>query len=264
LNVTNSPANQAAAARGEGLKAQAAQSAKNMGILDSVAFDPTYQNPDGSTGANVVMSKEDAAAKGLSFYKADPNKINTVVAGMNDVQNKLNQLAAITTNPTRMGQVSPGLAAALLAHGKGLQLDFHGVGLDTSRVNEISYANDLKLANQPTKDYVTAMVAAHEAITQLPRLQTFGQSNRMTEKQMEAAVNLLPQPGDGSMAAQKMTSLQGIIDPLRKQIPHMPGAESIPSWLEQRKQQQRQAPSGGSNLGQVVTGNATDFINGLR
>jgi hypothetical protein len=111
------------------------------------------------------------------------------------------------------------------------------------------------------------MVGAHEAITQLPRLQTFGQSNRMTEKQMEAAVNLLPQPGDGTMASQKMTSLQGMIDPLRKQIPRMPGASVTPSWLETRQQQQRQQTqtrNGGSNLGRVVSGNATDIINGLR
>ena len=153
-----------------------------------------------------------------------------------------------------MGQVQAGLAAAMLTHGKGINLDIHGAGIDTSRINEGWYAEDVAKANQATKDYVTAMVAAHEAITQLPRLQTFGQSNRMTEKQMEAAVNLLPHPGDGAMAAQKMQSLQGMIDPLRKQIPHMPGAESIPSWTEKRQQQQRQAPSGGSNLGQVVSG----------
>jgi len=84
----------------------------------------------------------------------------------------------------------------------------------------------------------------------------------MTEKQMDAAVNLLPQPGDREFAAQKMTSLQGMIDPLRKQIPHLPGAESTPSWLEKRQQQQRQNPSG-SNLGRTVMGNATDFINRL-
>ena len=253
LNVTNTPSNQAATARGAGLKASAEQTAKNMGILDSVAFDPNYQNPDGSKGANVVMSKEDASAKGLTFYKADPNKINTVVAGMNDVQNKLNQLAAVTTDPTRMGNVQPGLAAAMLAHGHGITLETHEIGVDTSRINEKLYADDVKSANQATRDYVTAMVAAHEAITQLPRLQTFGQSNRMTEKQMEAAQNLLPQPGDGSMASQKMTSLQGMIDPLRKQIPHMPGAETLPSWVEQR--QQRMSQVGGSRLGQVVAGN---------
>ena len=58
-----------------------------------------------------------------------------------------------------------------------------------------------------------------------------------------------------TMAGQKMTSLQGMIDSLRKQIPHMPGAESTPSWLEQRKQRASQSV-GGSNLGRAVTGNA--------
>jgi hypothetical protein len=86
----------------------------------------------------------------------------------------------------------------------------------------------------------------------------------MTEKQMEAAQNLLPQPGDREFASQKMTSLQGMLDPLRKQIPHMPGAETIPSWLEQRQQRQRQNPSGGSNLGRAVMENPTDFINRLQ
>jgi hypothetical protein len=56
------------------------------------------------------------------------------------------------------------------------------------------YNAAIKDANQATRDYVTAFVGAHEAITQLPRLQTFGKSNRMTQQQMEAAQNLLPQP----------------------------------------------------------------------
>jgi hypothetical protein len=127
------------------------------------------------------------------------------------------------------------------------------------------YGHDVAKANQATKDFVTAFIGAHEAITQLPRLQTFGQSSRMTQTQLEAALNLLPQPGDiRGMASQKMTSLQGMIDPLRKQIPHMPGAETIPSWLEQRQQRQRQTQTGGSKLSQVVTGDATDIINGLQ
>jgi hypothetical protein len=138
---------------------------------------------------------------------------------------------------------------------------------DTSRANEVLYGHDVAKANQATKEFVTAFIGAHEAITQLPRLQTFGQSSRMTQTQLEAALNLLPQPGDiRGMASQKMTSLQGMIDPLRKQIPHMPGAETLPSWLETRQQQQRQTQPtrGGSNLGRVVSGNATDFINRLQ
>src|SRR5579864_381585 len=88
--------------------------------LDSVAYDPTYKNADGTFGANVVMSKEDAKAKGLQHYKADPSTINTVVAGMNDVQNKLNQVADVANNRQTMAQVDPGQAAAMLAHGKGI------------------------------------------------------------------------------------------------------------------------------------------------
>lgn len=34
--------------------------------LNAVAFDPNYQNGDGTKGANVVMSKADAQAKGLT------------------------------------------------------------------------------------------------------------------------------------------------------------------------------------------------------
>jgi hypothetical protein len=203
--------------------------------LNAVAFDPNYKNPDGSTGANVVMSKADAAAQGLPHYKADPQKLNALVGGFNDVQNKLNMLASVVNDPKRMGAVQPGVAAAMLEHGKGLQVGAFGTHLDTSRVNESLYAEDVKSANQATRDYVTAAIGAHEAITQLPRLQTFGQSSRMTQQQMEAAVNLLPQPGDGPMAHSKMVALQQMLDPLRKQVPRMPGAEQIPSWLEQTK-----------------------------
>ena len=175
------------------------------------------------------------------------------------------RVADVANDRQKMAQVDPGLAAAMLAHGKGITLSVGGhgnggsagIGIDTSRINEDAYGHDVKVANQATRDFVSAYIGAHEAITQLPRLQTFGKSNRMTEKQMEAAQNLLPQPGDREFASQKMTSLQGMIDPLRKQIPHMPGAEQTPSWLEQRQQRQRQqAPSAslGSNLGQWVSG----------
>jgi hypothetical protein len=226
--------------------------------LNAVAFDPNYQNPDGSKGGNVVMSKADAAAKGLPHYKADASGVNSLVAGFNDVQNKLNMLADVANDPKRMGAVQPGVAAAMLAHGKGIEIGAFGTKADMSRVNEALYADDVKSANQPTKDYVTAMVGAHEAVTQLPRLQTFGKSSRMTQQQMEAAVNLLPHPGDGSMAGQKMVALQQMLDPLRKQIPHMPGAESIPSWMEKQKQQAAPQPSGfngTSNLVKYLQGN---------
>jgi hypothetical protein len=214
--------------------------------LNTVAYDPNYQNPDGSKGGNVVMNKEDAASKGLTHYKADASGINSLVAGFNDVQNKINGLASIANDPSRMSQVDPGLAARMLAHGKGVTFGASGLGssisIDTSRINEEAYAHEVQIANQATKDYVTAFGGAHEAITQLPRLQTFGKSSRMTQQQMEAAQNLLPQPGDGTMAGQKMVALQQMLDPLRKQIPNMPGAVQIPSWMQGGQKQAPQAP----------------------
>ena len=275
LDAENSPQSIAGAAKKAGaianaelpsklaLQKAAAENKNDSTELNAVAFDPAYKNADGTLGANVVMSKADASAKGLQHYKTDPAKLNAVVAGFNDVQNKINQLATVANDPNKMSQVQAPIAAALLKHGKGIEIGAFGTKLDTSAINEDLYNANLRLANQATRDYVTAMGAAHEAITQLPRLQTFGQSSRMTQQQMEAAQAMLPHPGDDAgMARQKMQALQTTIDPLRKQVPHMPGAEQIPSWMEQR--QQRQAPSGGSNLSRAVGGNVNDYINSLQ
>ena len=87
-----------------------------------------------------------------------------------------------------------------------------------TRVSDAQESLRLQFAEHVCKHLDSRQNAVREAITQLPRLQTFGQSNRMTEKQMEAVINLLPQPGDREFAAQKMTSLQGMIDPLRSKF----------------------------------------------
>jgi hypothetical protein len=226
-------------------QAKAALAATGVNV---VAFDPDYANADGSNGANVVLDKATAQQRGLFSYKADPSTINSLAGGMNDVQNKLNSLADVVNDTQRMRQVDPTLAAAMLnpTTGVTLALGAHGGGVGgggsvaTDRINAWLNNANVKEANQATKDYVAAFIGAHEAITQLPRLQTFGKSSRMTETQLHAALNLLPQPGDtAGFAQQKMQNLQTMIDPLRKQIPHMQGAELIPSWLEQ----QQKAPS---------------------
>jgi hypothetical protein len=242
LDVENSPSNQASQVQLAANKAAAEEAAKGNDKL-VVAYDSGYGNSDGTKGANVVMTKGEAQTKGLQHYGADGAKINATVAGFNDVQNKINTLADVASNPDKMAQVQGGLAATLLKGGFGIEIGAFGTKVDVSKINTQLYQTQLAQANQATRDYVTAMGAAHEAITQLPRLQTFGQSSRMTQQQMEAAQKMLPAPGDdGPMALQKMTALQTTIDPLRKQLPHMQGAESMPSWLEKRGQQQ-QTPS---------------------
>ena len=230
-----------------------------------VAFDPDYQNTDGSKGANVVLDKATATQRGLFNYKADPTTINSTVGGMNDVQNKLNSLAAVVNDTKRMQQVDPKLAAAMLNPTTGVNLSFGGhgggasagIGLATDRINAWLNNANVKDANQATRDYVANFLGAHEAITQLPRLQTFGKSSRMTETQLHAALNLLPQPGDdAAFAQQKMENLQTMIDPLRKQMPHMHGAELIPSWLEQK-----QKPPAATHVFDPTT-NLLNFIGG--
>ena len=50
---------------------------------------------------------------------------------------------------------------------------------------------------------------------------------------MQAAQRMLPQPGDDAgMAQQKMVALQTTLDPLRRQLPHMQGADLLPTWQE--------------------------------
>jgi hypothetical protein len=214
--------------------------------LNAVAYDPNYQNPDGSKGGNVVMSKADAAAKGLTHYKADPVKVNSLVAGVNDVQQKFNKMNDAVG---QMGQVDSNVVANLTgdfkAHAFGSELNMNGI-------NAWLHKNGLEGANAATRDFVTAYVGAQEAISQLPRLQTMGQSSRVTETQMEQARKMLPQVGDDAdMASRRMTGLQDIIDPIRRQVPHMPGAELMSSFREkgytpssrQAAPQQQAAPS---------------------
>jgi hypothetical protein len=230
-----------------------------------VAFDPAIQNSDGTMGGNVVIPQGQAQQRGLTnFYKADPATINSTVGGFNDVQTKINMLADVANDPSRMGKVQPELAAAMLSHGKGITVGAFGTSIDPSRINEGLYADDVRSANQATRDYVAAMGAAHEAMTQLPRLQTFGKSSRMTQQQMEAAQNLLPQPGDAAnpaYAQQKMDALQTTLDPLRKQLPRMLGADLVPSWKELHKNQQTSVLQSTGTQNQSSFGNMGMGIN---
>ena len=195
-----------------------------------VAFDPDAPGLNGSRGANVVMPKAQADAKGLYSYKANPEKLNGIVAGVNDVQTKINALADASAD---MSQVDPSVASTL--SGNGIGLEWHGVGLGS--LADIANSQGRVLANKgmndATRNYIVALAGAHEAITQLPRLQTMGASSRVTQTQMEQAAKMLPVPGDDSdMANAKLQGLQNTIDPIRKQIPSMPGASMVPSFRE--------------------------------
>jgi hypothetical protein len=224
-----------------------------------VAFDPDAPGLNGSKGANVVLPKAQADAKGLASYKANPEKINGIIAGVNDVQTKINALADASAD---MSEVDPSVSATM--SGNGIGLEWHGVGLGS--LADIANSQGRVLANKgmndATRNYIVALAGAHEAITQLPRLQTMGASSRVTEAQMQQAAKMLPTPGDNSdMANAKLIGLQNTIDPIRKQIPQMPGASMVPSFRENggsnwsRAQRLQQSSAGktptqaGSNTG---------------
>ncbi len=69
---------------------------------------------------NVVMTRGQAEDAGLFHYKADPAKINSTVAGFNDVQNKINGLATIVNSPDA-GKIQTSVAGSLL-NDKGYEL----------------------------------------------------------------------------------------------------------------------------------------------
>jgi hypothetical protein len=230
--------------------------------IDVVAYDPNYQNADGSKGASIVTTRAEAKQNKLTLpHKVDPSNVSSLVAQFNDVQQKINMLAEVVNDPQKMGKVDAKLAGQMLKSGHGIEIGagVGGVGfkVDTSGINAQLYANQLAQANPETRAYVTAMTAAHEAITQLPRLQTYGKSSRMTQQQMEAAQQMLPLPGvDPDMAQRQMISLQTTLDPLRKGLPRMEGAELTPTWLEQRNGHPPQALQQGAaqNNNAVVPG----------
>jgi hypothetical protein len=74
-------------------------------------------------------------ARGLQHYKADAGKVNSLLAGFNDVQNKINLLADGAANSHRMSQVQGPTAAPLLKQGFGLEVGALGTKVDLSNVN---------------------------------------------------------------------------------------------------------------------------------
>jgi hypothetical protein len=76
-----------------------------------------------------------ALARGLQHYKADAGKVNSLLAGFNDAQNKINLLADVAADSDRMAQVQGPTAAPLLKQGFGLEFRAFGTKVDLSNVN---------------------------------------------------------------------------------------------------------------------------------
>jgi len=192
------------------------------------------------TGKYEVMERGNVP-KGAFAYKIDPATINSNAGRMDDVQNKINNLAVLA-NSVDMTQVNQALVGA--AMDEGTKLNFEGLHLDTGRLNAVLSEENIKNMNGPTRDYIIALLGAHEAVTNLPGLQTFGKSNRMTETQMKASQKMLPEAGDDAdMARRKMKAFQGMLDPLRKHIITLPDQPLLPSFMEEMHEESTATPS---------------------
>lgn len=197
--------------------------------------------PDGTQ--RVMTQAEADQQKFPHFPLRDPMLIQQTAFALNDVQNKFNQLSQVN-----FSNVQPELAAALIEKDAPELKGFIHVAVP-ERLAAGLRAENLAEANQDTKDYIVAIEAANEAITQLPRLQTFGRSSRFSPSQVEAAQKMLPLPGDTSDAgfsAQKMRSLQGMVDPLRRGLPQMEGVTLTPTFLEGGRAQPGTVLGGGA------------------
>lgn len=178
-------------------------------------------------GTNQVMPLSQVPQGQMHYPLKDPQQITAFAGSMNDLQTAVNQTAKVN-----FANVQAGLAAALLEKQTPALSGIIHVSLP-QRAEATLRAENLEDANQDTRNYVAAIAALNEGITQLPRLQTFGKSSRFSQEQVHAAQMQLPQPGDDSaMAQQKLHTLQNMIDPLRHAAPRMQGAELIPSFRE--------------------------------
>jgi len=196
---------------------------------DAAHFHDPVEALNPATGKYEVMERGQVP-KGAFAYKIDPTLVNSNAARMDDVQNKINNLAEVV-NSTDMKNVNQALVGAALD--KGTQLNFEGLHLDTGRLNAVLSAENIARMNEPTRNFIVALLGAHEAVTNLPGLQTFGKSNRFTEKQMEASQAMLPSAGDdANMARKKIIAFQGILDPLRRRIVTLPNQPLMPSFTE--------------------------------
>jgi hypothetical protein len=190
-----------------------------------------------ASGQAQAMTRAQAEDADLPHMKIkDPETLRVAAAGVSDVQNKLNELAsALPALDQNAGQKN--LIARAIDAGNTLSFHLGQFSVPTAAINNLLDSENYKDLTPQSRAFINASLGAQEAVTQLPRLQTFGKSNRMTETQMHAAVRLLPGADLNTQGAtERMRSLQSMIDPIRKGVPtNIPGSSPwVPSWIEQQ------------------------------
>lgn len=190
---------------------------------------------DPATNKSQVMTRKDAEDN--NFFvgsKADTLALQGISATADDVQGTVNRLAQFVNSPA-MAKVDPRQVATALGPDT-MSVGAFGSHLSLAGVNAKLKNMSAADMNDSSRQYSVLVAQAHEAATQVPRLQTLGKVNRNSQQQMDAAVAMLPTPSDTQpLAQQKMNAFQDLIDPIITRIPSTPGVTIRPSWRSQQK-----------------------------
>lgn len=220
---------------------------------------------DPKNDQTVAVTADQAKAQGFTTFR----KVNqTQIAGdthnasvLNDVSSKTNaviQSASALDQPQKQRDI---ISWALGDNGIKIGFGDHLALPMDALVNNSLNSRNMGQASDQTKQYIIGVLSLREAAMGMNRVLTG--SARASETQIKALQATLPgyEP-DSKTALQRLQSFSQNVDQLRKPIPVIPGVPRTQITFGQPQQQT--TPSGGSNLSQMVSGNATDIINGLR
>jgi hypothetical protein len=175
-----------------------------------------------------------AAKPQKAASSSDPKNVS---GGFDALQSAVNDLANFVKSPAML-KVDPIQAAKLMGASAGSVGGSAGpVGIHLPIPAGFSggiESGQLADANPETRKWVTLLNGAYEPASQLPRLQTYGQSSRMSPQQMQAAKDLLPHATDDqAMALERLGIFQDRIDPYIQHIPNNGAAGVRKSWRAQ-------------------------------
>jgi hypothetical protein len=242
LDVTNSPENQAAAARGEGMKAKAKlpseialqnNSAANKAQAAASQLGYAY---DPKADQTVAVTADEAKAQGLTTFR----KVNqTQIAGdthnasvLNDVSSKTNAVIQSASALDQNGKQRDIISWALGDNGIKIGFGDHLALAMDAPVNNSLNSRNMGQASDQTKNYIIGVLSLREAAMGMNRVLTG--SARASESQIKALQATLPgyEPNSGT-ALQRLKSFAQNVDQLRKPIPVIPGVQRIPITFEQ-------------------------------
>ncbi len=205
--------------------------AKSLSDVSTQAAIAKQNNAAGNKAASDAAKASAKAATAAS----DPNN---VIGGYDALQSRVNDIAEFVNSPA-MARVDP-KAAGRIMEAAGVTLGAHaggmGVPLPMGGANASNLANFQAVTNPETLEYTNRLRAGYEAISQLPRLQTYGKSSRMSPVQMEAAKQLMPAVYDNQTNAQnKLKILQDTLDSYVSHIPNGGASGVRKSWRNQQQ-----------------------------